>query len=117
MDKRKPTIPIKIVFWMHFLFAAVSHLILPLQIIGTIKLLILWSDIGFLETCALIGASLFSLTYLVNHVTNRNSGFCILTEWENASRSSGGYPRVGSFTPRFWRKVKQIIKGDFGSIP
>ena len=116
MRDNEPTILIKITFWLHFLFALASHIVLPFMILGTAKLMMGLGDIGFLERFVLVGASFFSLTYLVNHITNKSS-FCCLTVLENVLRDYEGMDRKGAFVPRFWKKCKQILDGNFSEIP
>lgn len=110
---------IKIVFWIHFIFALATHIIIPLMFLGMIRIILNYSDLHFLDASLLIGSGLFSLTYIVNHINNHKTGYCFLTDLENRLRDKhhGKFTRVGRFTPRFYKKIKEIIKGDFKNIP
>ena len=98
---------IKIIFWLHFMFAAASHVLVPMMLIGTIELMITW-QLGLWLSGLVLGATLFSVTYLVNHVSNPN-GFCVLTDLENHYRREEGLSEVGSFLPRFYAKCKELF--------
>lgn len=99
---------IKIVFWLHFLFALVSHIIVPIMLGGMINLL--WgSGLGFWISGLILGATFFSCTYLVNHITSED-GFCYLTELENYYRKLDNMNIVDRFLPRFYKQCRIIIE-------
>lgn len=97
---------IRLIFWLHFLFAAASHLLLPIMLVGTIKLLIA-EQLGFWLSGLILGCTVFSLQFLVNHLNNPQS-FCVLNHLENHYRKELGLPEVDSFLPRFYTKCRQI---------
>jgi hypothetical protein len=99
---------IKIVFWTHFLFALVSHVIVPVMIGGMFRLL--WgSNLDFWTSGLLLGATFFSCTYIINHITH-DDGFCCLTELENYYRAEENLPKVNKFLPRFYKKCRAVIR-------
>lgn len=95
---------IKIVFFLHFLFAVISHILAPIMIVGIFKVLFV-SDLGLMETGLILGATFFSATYIINHITHESS-FCCLTVLENYYRNKEGMPEVGDFLPRFYKYCK-----------
>lgn len=99
---------IKITFWTHFTFSLISHLLIPVMIGGVLK--VLWgSDLGFWTSGLVLGATFFSCTYIINHITNED-GFCCLTALENHYRMQEKMEKVDNFLPRFYDKCKEIIK-------
>ena len=99
---------IKIVFWLHFVFSLISHILAPIMIVGVFK--VLWgSDLGFWLSGLILGATFFSCTYIINHITH-DEGFCCLTSLENYYRIQEEMETVGDFLPRFYTKCKEIIK-------
>lgn len=99
---------IALMFWLHFAFSLVSHLLAPVMVGGVIK--VLWgSALGFWLSGLVLGATFFSVTYIVNHVTN-NNGHCVLTALENHYRRLENMPEIGDFLPRFYKKCSQLIR-------
>lgn len=93
-----------LIFWIHFVFAFASHILVPVMIGGAIYLLLTW-QLGFWLSGLILGASFFSATYLVNHITNPK-GYCVLTDLENYYRIINSQHTVGRFLPRFYAKLK-----------
>lgn len=111
---------IKIIFFLHFVFALVSHLLAPIMIIGIFKLLFV-NSIDFWSTGLILGATLFSATYIINHVTQEKS-FCVLTDLENYYRKKEGMEEIKDFLPRFYKyckiltsKIRHYVKGLYES--
>ena len=99
---------IKLIFWLHFMFSLVSHILVPVMIGGVIK--VLWgTQLGFWLSGLILGATFFSTTYIINHITH-DSGFCVLTALENYYRRKEGMEEVGDFLPRFYIKCKNIFR-------
>lgn len=96
-----------LIFWLHFIFAATCHILLPIMVVGVIKLL-LTSSLGFWLSGLILGCTALSLQFLVNHLFNPNS-FCILNHLENHYRQEEGLPlQFDGFLPRFYKKCKEI---------
>jgi len=102
---------IKLLFWLHFMFALVSHLIMPVMLIGAVKILF-DSQLDIWLSGLILGATFFSCTYLINHITNPD-GFCVLTDLENYYRQQLGLSKVDRFLPRFYEMCKRIRKRNF----
>lgn len=99
---------ISIIFWLHFIFSLISHILIPIMIGGVLK--VLWgSELGFWTSGLVLGATFFSCTYIINHVTN-DGGFCCLTELENYYRIREGSKVVENFLPRFYKKCSQLLR-------
>lgn len=98
---------ISTIFWLHFLVAAASHIFVVLIIGGVFKLLLTASALGFWEKGLLLGVTFYTAMYATNHVTN-SQGFCFLTDIENFYRGEEGLEKVGPFTPRFYKKCREI---------
>lgn len=98
---------IKIVFWLHFAFSLISHILIPVMLGGVVQ--VLWgSGLGFWISGLILGATFFSCTYIINHITHED-GFCCLTALENYYRKEEGLEEVGDFLPRFYSKCKEIV--------
>lgn len=97
----KNSTKISIVFWLHFIVAAASHIFVILMIGGTLKLLLSTGPMDFWVKGLLLGVTFYTGMYGVNHVTN-SDGFCILTDLENFYRKKENKPFVGPYTPRFY---------------
>lgn len=106
MDNRQK---ISIIFWLHFLVAAASHIFVILMIGGVCKLLLTTGALGFWEKGLLLGITFYTGMYATNHVTN-SDGFCFLTDIENFYRKAEGLETVGRFTPRFYKKCRSIFR-------
>ena len=101
-------IKIKIVFCTHFIFSLISHTVIPVMVGGVVQLL--WgSGLGFWISGLILGATFFSCTYIINHITHEN-GFCCLTALENYYREKEEMDKVNNFLPRFYKKCREIIK-------
>lgn len=98
-------------FWLHFVFATIVHLVTPVMLVGLILLLVS-SELGFFTSGAILGCSVYSLQFIVNHLTNPNS-FCVLNDLENYYRKDAGKPGVGSFLPRFYTMWKRLFTKDW----
>lgn len=98
---------IRSIFWTHFLVAAASHVFVVLIIGGIFKLLLVSSALGFWEKGLMLGVTFYTTMYAVNHVTN-SRGFCFLTDIENFYRRAEGIEEVNAFTPRFYKKCRDI---------
>ena len=98
---------IRTIFWLHFLVAAASHVFVVLIIGGIFKLLLTSSALGFWEKGLLLGVTFYTAMYAVNHITN-SEGFCFLTDIENFYRRAEKIEQVGPFTPRFYKKCRDI---------
>lgn len=107
-NKDKNINKIRIVFWLHFLFAFTSHVVTPIMVGGIIKIVVGW-QLDFWISGLILGAAFFSLTYIINHITN-DSSFCLLTDLENCYRREIGLEPVGPFLPRFYRKCAEIVR-------
>ena len=94
-----------------------AHTFVPMMAIFGIKLVLTW-QLGFFGTGAAIGVIFCCIVWGVNHVTDPD-GFCYLTDLENIYRARTGMPPCGkAFNPRFYAKVRQIVKNkDFKTIP
>lgn len=101
---------ISTIFWLHFLVAAASHVFVVLIVGGVFKLLLGAVALGFWEKGLLLGVTFYTAMYAVNHVTN-SQGFCFLTDIENFYRKQENMPLVGPFTPRFYKKCREIGLG------
>lgn len=93
------------------MFATVVHIVTPIMLLGLVKILIS-SDLGFLVSGTILGCALFSLQFIVNHLTNPES-FCVLNDLENFYRKEESLPRVRSFLPRFYSMWGRIVKNDW----
>lgn len=70
----------------------------------------MWSsELGFWMSGLVLGATFFSSTYIINHITSVD-GFCVLTSLENFYRKKEGLPAVGSFLPRFYRLCRRLVQ-------
>jgi hypothetical protein len=107
LDKAKWQRIISAIFWAHFVVAAASHVFVVLMIGGVVKLLLAVTILGFWEKGLLLGVTFYTAMYAINHVTNSN-GFCFLTDLENFYRRQAGMSEVKEFTPRFYKKCRQI---------
>lgn len=76
---------------------------------GVITLIIGVNDLDFWIKGLLLGITFYTSMYAVNHVTNKD-GFCVLTDLENFYRKQAGLPTVGVFTPRFYKKCRDIAR-------
>lgn len=76
------------------------------MIIGTIQILVA-QQLGIVLSGLILGCVVFSLQFLVNHLTNPDS-FCILNDLENYYREEIGLPKVTGFLPRYYAKLKEI---------
>lgn len=101
-DKAK----IALIFWTHFVIAAASHIFVLLMIGGLISL-VSSATVDFWQKGLLFGITFYTGMYAVNHVTNE-AGFCVMTDLENFYRKQAQLPTVGPFTPRFYKKCRQI---------
>jgi len=98
---------IRLIFWTHFLVAAASHVFVILIIGGVFKLMLATSALGFWEKGLMLGVTFYTSMYATNHITN-SQGFCFLTDIENFYRDKEGIDKVGVFTPRFYKKCRDI---------
>lgn len=98
-------------FWLHFVFASIVHVVTPIMLIGLVTTLIN-SELGFFTSGLILGCSIFSLQFIINHLTNPNS-FCVLNDLENYYRDEIGLPRVGAFLPRFYTTWNNLVKLKF----
>lgn len=104
------------VFWCHFIVGLMAHIFVPLMVAFGILLVSSWG-LGFIGSGAAIGVIFCCMVWGVNHVTNPDS-YCWLTDLEQIYREQKGMkPCRKAFTPRFYTKCRQILKGDFKSIP
>ena len=102
---------IRSIFWTHFLVAAASHIFVVLIVGGVFKLLVASSSaLGFWEKGLMLGVTFYTAMYATNHITNSH-GFCFLTDIENFYRRAEGIEEVGPFTPRFYKKCRDIGRG------
>lgn len=99
---------IKIIFWIHFMFSLISHILIPVMVGGVVQ--VLWgSGLGFWISGLILSATFFSCTYIVNHITHED-GFCCLTALENHYRNKEAMEKVANFLPRFYKKCREITK-------
>lgn len=98
---------IALIFWLHFLVAAASHVFVVLIVGGALKMLLVAGGLGFWEKGLILGITFYTAMYATNHVTN-SDGFCVLTDLENFYREKEGIDEVGPFTPRFYKKNYDI---------
>lgn len=100
----------KLIFWLHFLIATLSHIFIILMPLGVIQLVVDNDNLGFFVKALLLGLTFYSFMYCVNHVTN-GEGFCILNSLENSYRKKEGLSEVGTrFTPRYYKKWREVFK-------
>lgn len=104
----KNSTKISIVFWLHFIVAAASHIFVVLMIGGILKLLLSTGPMDFWVKGLLLGVTFYTGMYGVNHVTN-SDGFCVLTDLENFYRKKENKPLVGPYTPRFYKQSRKIL--------
>jgi hypothetical protein len=97
-----------LIFWVHFLFATICHALLPIMLIGVIRVLIN-SELDFWVCGLILGCTIFSAQFLINHLFNPHS-FCVLNDLENYYREKAGLKNVGSFLPRYYEKLDDIIQ-------
>lgn len=102
---------IRTCFILHFIFAAMVHVLTPIMLIGLVQALVA-SELGFFISGAILGCCLYSLQFIVNHLTNPDS-FCILNDLENFYRREARLAPVGSFLPRFYEMCIRIFKKDW----
>jgi hypothetical protein len=90
-------------FWLHFAFVTLSHFLVVVLAISTIRNFIV-SEASLLDRGRRF-AIVFFLTVLgVNHLTNTSSK-CVLTTLENEARAKEGKELVGDFMPRYYKEI------------
>lgn len=98
----------QLMFGLHFIFATVCHILVPFMFIGIIKLLF-YSNLNFYINCVILGSSIFSLQFIINHLNNPDS-FCLLTHLENYYRRKQDLITYDDFLPRYYDTLIQAYK-------
>ncbi len=104
MDSRKI---VKLIFWLHWCVALMSHIFVILMIGGVFSIVLGTESLGFWVKGLMLGMTFYSAMYAVNHVTNKD-GFCVLTDLENFYRVKADMPKVAEFTPRFYKTCRRM---------
>lgn len=95
-------------FWSHFVLVTISHFLVVILTISTIKQFFV-STLPFLDRGRRLATMFFIVMLGVNHLTNTSSK-CILTTMENEARAKEGRTLVGDFMPRYYRTIGSWFK-------
>ena len=107
---------VRFIFWCHFLIALMAHILVPIMLIATIYEIVSW-DRGFLMSGLLIGLTFCAFIWGANHINDPDS-YCWLTDLEKHYRKINEVQDCQKdFLPRFYKKVRGILNGDFKTIP
>ena len=107
---------VKVIFWSHFIVALSGHVLAPLMAIAALNQIFALNG-GLLLSVLLLGLTFCAFVWGANHVADPNS-YCWLTDLEKHYRKVNNVNDcTQEFLPRFYKKCRQILNGDFYSIP